>query len=337
MKLSLAIFIGALAMHAAAPSSSPTEYHVVKRISVPGNGGFDYLAVDAAARRLYVSHGTKVDVIDIDSGMIAGNIPNTRGVHGIAIASESGHGFVTDGATSTVTAFDLQTLKFITEVKTGEGPDAIIYDPATRRIFAYNGEGESATAIDAESLKVAGTIELGGSPEFSASDGNGNVFVNLENRNAVVKLDSRKLAVTARWPLAPCQSPSSMAIDKKNGRLFIGCRNHLFTVVDSNNGRIISTLPIGDHVDASAFDADSGLIFNSCGDGTIWIFHQESPDNYTHIQTVHTQPSAKTMALDPKTHRLFLSAAQFEPAPPNSTKGRGPMKPGSFAVLVVAR
>lgn len=337
MKQTLAIFIVALAVYAAPPASSSEGYHVIKRIPVPGNGGFDYLTVDNNARRLYVSHGTKVDVIDIDSGSVVGSIPNTKGVHGIAIAPESGRGFATDGATSTVTVFDLKTLKPITQVKTGDGPDATIYDPATRRVFAYNGEGESATVIDSGSATVAGTIRLGGSPEFSAADGKGNVFVNLENKNVVAKLDSRNLTVAARWPLAPCESPSSMAIDRSNGRLFIGCRNHLFVVVDTGTGKVIATAPIGDHVDASAFDADRGLVFNSCGDGTIWAFHQDSPDKYTHVQTVQTQPSAKTMALDPKTHRLFLSAAEFESAPPNSTKRRGPIKPGSFAVLVVGR
>lgn len=337
MKPILSVLIAAAGLYAWAPPSVRTAYHVINKIQVPGNGGFDYLTVDPAARKLYVSHGTKVDVIDIDAEKVAGSVPNTKGVHGIAIAPESGHGFVSDGVTSTVTVFDLKTLKPIREVKTGKGPDAIIYDPATHRIFAYNGDGDSATVIDANSFHVAGTIGLGGSPEFSASDGNGHVFVNLENRNALVKLDSRKLSVTVRWPLAPCESPSSMAIDKNNRRLFIGCGNHLFTVVDSGNGRVISTSPIGDHVDATAFDAERGLIFNSCGDGTIWVFHQDSPDKYTYVQTVNTQPSAKTMALDPKTHRLFLSAAEFEPPSANSGKRRGPVKPGSFAVLVVGR
>jgi DNA-binding beta-propeller fold protein YncE len=337
MKQALAMFVFALAVHATSPASSSTGYHIVKKIPVPGDGGFDYLTVDDAARRLYVSHGTKVDVIDIDAGTVAGSVPNTKGVHGIAIAQESGHGFATDGTTSAVTVFDLKGLKSITEVKTGEGPDAIVYDPATRRVFAYNGEGESATVIDSASAKVAGTIELGGSPEFSAADGKGNVFVNLENKNMVVKLDSRKLTIVARWPLARCESPSSMAIDRSNHRLFIGCRNHLLAIVDTGNGQVISTAPIGDHVDATAYDVDRGLIFNSCGDGTIWIFHQDSPDKYTHVQTVQTQPGAKTMALDPKTHDLFLSAAEFGPKPASSAKGRGPIKSGSFTVLVVGR
>lgn len=305
-------------------------YHVVKRIPVPGDGGWDYLSVDNAARRLYVSHGTQVEVLDVDSGSIVGQIPNTQGVHGIAIAPDADRGFTSNGTAATVTIFDLKTLAPIGEVKTGKKPDAIIYDPATHRVFAFNGGSDSATAIDAADGKVAGTIELGGGPEFAAADGAGRVFVNLEDKSEALQLDSRNLKVEKRWPLAPCKAPSSMAMDRRNRRLFIGCRNKMMVVINPDSGKVVTTLPIGDHVDATAFDPATGLIFNSNGDGTISVVHEDSPDQYSAVETVKTQSGAKTMALDPKTHNLFLSVAE-RPVP------RGPVKPGSFTILVVGR
>ena len=290
-------------------------YSVIKKIPIAGTGSWDYLAVDEAARRLYVSHGTQVEVVDIDSGTVVGNIPNTKGVHGIAIAPEFGRGFVSDGQANTVTIFDLKTLKPIADVPTGQKPDAIIYDPATSRVFAFNGGSNSATAIDAAGGKVAGTVDLQGGPEFAAADGNGFVYNNLEDESLVLKINSRELKVEQRWPTAPCSSPSSMAMDRANRRLFIGCRSKVMAVLDADTGKVITTLPIGDHVDATAFDAETKLIFNSNGEGTITVIHEDSPDKYSFVETVKTAPRAKTMALDPKTHRLFLSTAengQFE-------------------------
>ena len=307
----IAVFSCAL-FAAPAPSSG---YSVIKKIPIPGQGSWDYLAVDEAARRLYVSHGTQVEVIDIDSLAVVGNIPKTPGVHGIALAPELGRGFVSNGQTATVTIFDLKTLKPIGDVPTGQKPDAIIFDPATSRVFAFNGGGNSATAIDAASGKVAGTVNLDGGPEFAAADGNGYVFDNLEDESLVLKINSRELKVEQRWPTAPCASPSSMAMDRPNRRLFLGCRSKVMAVVDADSGKVITTLPIGDHVDATAFDPDTKLIFNSNGEGTITVIHQDSPDKYSVVETVKTAPKAKTMALDPKTHRLFLSTAengQFE-------------------------
>ncbi len=297
---------------AAAPADG---YSIIKKITIPGEGSWDYLAVDEAARRLYVSHGTQVEVIDIDSGTVAGNIPKTMGVHGIAIAADAGRGFVSNGKTATVTIFDLKTLKPIAEVPTGQKPDAIIFDPATSRVFAFNGGSNSATAIDAATGKVAGTVDLGGGPEFAVADGNGLVFDNLEDESLVLKIDSRKLKVDQRWPTAPCASPSSIAMDIANRRLFIGCRNKVMAVMNADTGKVITTLPIGDHVDATAFDPQTKLIFNSNGEGTVTVIRQDAPDKYSVVQTVKTLPKAKTMALDPKTHRLFLSTAegsQFE-------------------------
>jgi DNA-binding beta-propeller fold protein YncE len=302
-------------------STAQGGYSVVKKIPIPGQGGWDYLTVDEGARRLYVSHGAQVEVLDLDSLTLVGNIPKTPGVHGIAIAPELGRGFISNGQGNNVTIFDLKTLKPLGEVPTGQKPDAIIYDLATSRVFAFNGGSNSATAIDAASGKVAGTVNLEGGPEFAAADGKGSVFDNLEDESLVVKINSRDLKVEQRWPTAPCASPSSMAMDRANRRLFIGCRSKVMAVMDADTGKIITTLPIGDHVDATAFDNDTKLIFNSNGEGTISVIHQDTPDKYSAVETVKTLPRAKTMTLDPKTHRLFLSTAEN----------------GQFEVLVVGR
>jgi len=301
--------------------ASDTGYTLIKKIPIPGQGGWDYLTVDEAARRLYVSHGTQVEVLDVDSGAIVGKIENTQGVHGIAVAADIGRGFASDGESSTVTIFDLKTLKMIAEVPTGKKPDAIIYDLTTSRVFAFNGGSNSATVIEAKDGKVAGTIDLGGGPEFAAADGKGYVYNNLEDESLVLKINSRTLKVEQRWPTAPCASPSSMAMDRPNRRLFIGCRSKVMAVMNADTGQVITTLPIGDHVDATAFDPDSRLVFNSNGEGTITVIHQDSPDKYAVVENVKTLPKAKTMALDPKTHRLFLSTAEA----------------GQFEVLVVGR
>ena len=312
------LILGCALFAAPAPSGG---YSVVKKISISGQGSWDYLTVDEGARRLYVSHGTQVEVLDIDSLSAVGNIQKTPGVHGIAIAPELGRGFVSNGQASTVTIFDLKTLKPLGDVPTGQKPDAIIFDPATSRIFAFNGGSNSATAIDAATGKVAGTVNLEGGPEFAAADGEGYVFNNLEDESQVVKINSRELKVEQRWPTAPCASPSSMAMDRANRRLFLGCRSKVMAVMNADTGQIITTLPIGDHVDATAFDAETKLIFNSNGEGTISVIHEDSPDKYSPVETVKTVPRAKTMALDPKTHRLFLSTAEN----------------GQFEVLVVGK
>lgn len=305
----------------AAPAFAQGGYGITSKIAIPGTGGWDYLNVDEAARRLYVSHGTQVEVVNIDSKSLEATIPNTPGVHGIALAPELGRGFTSNGQASTVTIFDLKTLKKIGDVPTGKKPDAIIYDPATAQVFAFNGDSESATVISAADGKVAGTVPLGGGPEFAVADGNGFVYDNLEDKSQIVKIDAKKLTVAERWPVAPCEAPSSMAMDRANHRLFIGCRSKIMAVIDSESGKIVATLPIGDHVDATAFDEDSRLIFFSNGEGTISVFHQDSADKYSAVETVKTLPRAKTMALDPKSHQLFLSTAEG----------------GKFEVLVVGK
>jgi DNA-binding beta-propeller fold protein YncE len=298
----------------AAPASSG-GYSVIKKIPLPGTGSWDYLTVDEAARRLYVSHGTQVEVLDIDALTVVGSIPKTLGVHGVALAPETGRGFVSNGQANNVTIFDLKTLKPIADVPTGQKPDAIIYDPATSRVFAFNGGSNSATAIDAAAGKVAGTVDLGGGPEFAAADGKGYVYDNLEDESLVLKINASDLKVEQRWPTAPCSSPSSMAMDRPNRRLFLGCRSKVMAVLNADTGKVITTLPIGDHVDATAFDTETRMIFNSNGEGTVTVIRQDDPDKYSVVETVKTAPRAKTMALDPKTHRLFLSTAengQFE-------------------------
>jgi DNA-binding beta-propeller fold protein YncE len=287
-------------------SFAAAGYHLLRTITVGGAGGWDYLTVDEPGRRVFVSHETQVEVIDLASNSVSAKIPGTPGVHGIALAQEEGRGFVSNGRASTVTIFDLKTLVAISQVPTGKKPDAIVYDPWTHRVFAMNGGGDSSTVIDAASGKVVGTIALGGGPEFATADGSGNVFVNLEDQSLALRIDAQNLTVKNRWPLAPCERPSSMAIDRANHRLFIGCRSKVMAVVNSENGNVIVTLPIGDHVDASAFDAATGLVFNSTGEGTIDVFHQDSPDKYTAVQRIPTHAGSKTMALDAKTHQLLV-------------------------------
>jgi len=322
--LLLALLLAAFLM-AASPEGG---YKIIKKFPVPGDGGWDYVTVDPQARRLYVSHGTEVNVLNVDTGEVVGKIPDTKGVHGIVIPPGSDRGYTTNGQANTSTMFDVKTLKVLGEVKTGKKPDAVLYDPATKRVFTFNGDGESATAIDAATGEVAGTVELGGGPEAGVADGKGSVFVNLEAKAEVVKFDSRKLAVLAHWPLAPCKTPTGMALDRKNGRLFVGCRSKVMAVVDTESGKVITTLPIGGGVDGTVFERSSGNIFNSNGDGTVTVIHQDSPDNYTVVETVQTQPGAKTIALDSKTHQLYLSVAEREAKT---------IKPGTFTILVLGK
>jgi len=298
-----------------ASATAADQFTLIKKIPVGGEGGWDYLSVDPDAHRLYVSHGTLVEVIDLETEKVVGQIPDTAGVHGIAIATEFGRGYTSNGKSNTSTSFDLKSLMALGNTPTGSKPDGIIYDPATKRVFTFNGDGNSATAINASDGKMVGTVDLGGGPEFAAADGKGVVFVNLEEENLVVAFDSQALKVLNKWPLDPCKTPTAMAMDRKNRRLFIGCRSQVAAFVNADTGKVIQTLPIGDHVDAAAFDSDKGFVFFSNGDGTVNVFHQDTPDKYTAVQTIKTAPRAKTMAFDPTTKRLYLSTAeagQFE-------------------------
>jgi PQQ-like domain len=315
-------------------------YHLVKSIALGGDGGWDYLTFDGAARKLYISRSTRVLVLDAETGKVSGEIPNLSGVHGIAIAQDAGRGFISNGRSDMVTIFDLKTGKVLSEVKsTGQNPDAIIYDPASHRAFAFNGRSGSATAIDAATGKVAGTIALGGKPEFAASDLRGSVFVNVEDKNEVVAIDSKNLTATHHWPLAGCDEPSAMAIDAAHQRLVIGCGNQTALIVDSTSGRVVTKLPICKGVDAAGFDPGAGLAFASCGDGTLTVAHEDSPDSWKVVASAATKQGARTMALDEKTHQVYLVTAQFGPRPaPTAAEPhpRPPMVPGTFEVLVVS-
>ncbi len=315
-------------------------YHLAKEIPLGGEGGWDYLTVDSAARRLYVSHATKVVVVDVDSGKTVGEVGNLSGVHGIAVAADLGRGFISNGRSSMVTIFDLKTLATISEVKvTGENPDAILYDPATHQVFAFNGRSKDATVLDGKTGKVVGTIALGGKPEFATSDAAGKVFVNIEDVSEVIAIDARSLKVLAHWPLKPCESPSGMAIDRKHHRLLIGCENKMAAVMDNTNGKVVTTVPIGDGVDANGFDPGTGLGYSSNGEGTLTVIREETPDRFTVAETVTTRKGARTMALDEKTHTVYLPTAQFGPAPAATAEQPRPrptMLPNTFTVLVVS-
>ncbi|HUI40613.1 MAG TPA: YncE family protein [Terriglobia bacterium] len=321
----------------AAPSSG---YHLIKKVTLGGEGFWDYLKFDDDANRLFISRGTHVMVVDGSTYAVVGDIPDTDGVHGIALAPEFGRGFTSDGRSNQVTIFDLKTLKTIGTAKTGEGADGIIYDPGSKRVFTFNGRAGTSTAIDAENGQVAGTITLDGRPEFGAADGEGHVYNNLEDKSIVLQIDSKNLKVLNRWPLAPCESPSGMAIDPEHRRLFIGCHNKLMAIMDADNGKVVATVPIGQGVDANRFDPGTQLAFSSNGDGTLTVVHEDSPDKYTVVDNVETQRGARTMALDLKTHRVFSVTAEFEPPPADAKPGerrRPSMVPGTFTLLVLGQ
>jgi DNA-binding beta-propeller fold protein YncE len=271
---------------------------------------------------------------------VVGKIADTPGVHGIAIASDLGRGFVSDGRTNKVTIFDLKTLHTTGEAATGKNPDAIIYDPASKRVFTFNGGSANATAIDAAKGTVAGTIDLGGRPEFATADGEGHVYVNLEDKSAVVAIDSRNLTAGEKWPLAPCEEPSGMALDAKHHRLFIGCSNKMMAVVNAENGKVLATPATGDGVDANGFDPGTGLAFSSNGEGTLTVVHEDSPDKFSVVENVKTVRGARTMALDLKTHNVLLPCAEYGPAPAPTAdrpRPRPAVLPGTFAILVVGK
>jgi len=323
---------GALVRGADAP------YHLIKEIPVGGDGGWDYLSVDEAGRRLYVSHGTKVVVIDIDKDAVVGEIGDAQGVHGIAIAPELKRGFSSNGRENKAGIVDLETLKTLSKVDTGQNPDGMVYEPGKQEVYMFNGRGQSATVIDAKAGTVVATIPLDGKPEFPAADPKaGRVYDNLEDKSVVVAIDTGTHAVVNRWPVAPGEEPSGMAIDVAHHRLFLGCGNKLMVMMDSTTGKVVATVPIGDGVDATAFDPGTLLAFSSNGEGTVTIAKEEKPDKLTVVQTLVTEPRARTMTLDPKTHRIYLASAKFEPAPAPAAGGarqRPKMIDGSFKILV---
>jgi hypothetical protein len=334
------VSIAGVSLAAVAWAAAGSGYHVVTTYKVGGDGGWDYLTTDSDARHIFISRGTHVMVVDADSGKSVGDIADTQGVHGIALAPELGRGFTSNGREGTVSIFDIKTLATSSKVKVGDNPDAILYDPATKRVFTFNGRSQDSTAIDAATGKVLGTIKLDGKPEFAASDAKGEIFVNIEDKSELVVIDPNKLEVKAKWPLAPCTEPSGLSIDRKHRRLFVGCDNKMMAVVDADSGKVLATPAIGDGVDATTFDAETGLAFASCGaDGVLTVVKEESPGKFS-AENVPTQKGARTLALDAKTHHVFVVTAEFGPRPAATADNPHPrpaILPDSFVVLVVGK
>ena len=317
-----------------------TKYKVEGRYPVPGEGGFDYVTLDSSSRRIYVSHATQVDVLDADSGKLVGTIPDTPGVHGIAIVSAFKHGFTSNGREDKVSMFDPSTLQLIKKIDVGKGPDGIYYDPGSKRVFTNNHGSHDISAIDAATGEVVGTVKAGGDGEQAVIGADGLIYVNSEDTAEVVVFDPKSLEVKKRFPIGVAKVPTGLAYDAKTNRLFIGCRNEpKMVVMDAATGKVITSFPIGAGVDFAAFDPGARLIFFSCVDGTLSIFHEKSADEYEDAGAVKTQPSAKTMAFDPKTKKIFLPAAEYQetPAADPSRPPQRTIKPGTFVVVVVGK
>lgn len=335
-----AIAVPALAAIFLAGVTAPAAaYHLAREVKLAGAEGWDYLTFDASRGRLFVTHGTHVEVLDSTTLKLTGAIADTPGVHGVAIADSLAHGYVSAGATSSIVVFDLTSLARLAELKTtGDNPDAILYEPISHRVFAFNGRGRNVTVVDTAKNRVAGTIALDAKPEFAVHDGGGRVFVNLEDRNSLAAIDARTLALTATWPLLGCEEPTGLAIDREHHRLFAACSNKVMVIVDSMTGHGIAQVPIGAGVDGAAFDSAEQLAFASGGDGTLTIIREETPDKFSVVETVATRPGARTMTLDERTHRVFLATAQrnpVAPATPDQPHPRATVVPGTFEVLVV--
>jgi len=298
-----------MALTAAPPGASYGSYGFVQEIGVPGPGSWDYLSIDPAARRLYVAHGDQVDVIDIDRNAIVGTIADTPGVHGFAIARELGRGFASDGRAAQISIVDLNSLHTLATVATGTNPDAIVFEPTRGEVYTFNGRANSATVIDARSGEVVATIDLPGKPEFAVADpAAGRIYDNIEDQNLVVAIDVRSHAIVGRWPIAPGQGPAAMALDSTHHRLFLGCRNQRLVMLDTRDGRVLATLPIGQGVDASVFDAATQLVFSANGEGTVSIAREQGRGSLAVVQTLPTRARARTLALDPASHRIYLAS-----------------------------
>jgi len=310
------------------------QFQVAERVTLGGEGGWDYLIYDADGHRLFITRGSHVMVVDATTLKVIGDIPDLSGIHGVALAPAMNRGFISNGGDNTVTIFDLKTLKKLDSVKVGERPDAILYEPFSKRVFTFNARSHDTTAVDAVTGKVAGTVPLGGKPEFPASDGKGKLYVNIEDKSQIAEVDVSKLAVLNTWSIAPCQEPSALAFDVAHHRLFAGCDNKMTAVVDSDSGKVVTTVPIGEGVDAGAFNPDTQQVFMSCGEGVLTVIHQDSPDKYSVQQNLATVRGARTMALDAKDNVVYLVTAKREDKPP--APGQRPaMVPGTFELIVV--
>ena len=315
----------------ASPSRGAETYHLLKEIPIGGEGGWDYVSIDEASRRLFVSHATKVVVVDLDTDKVVGEIADTPGVHGIALAPRLGRCFVSNGKENKVGIVDLKTLQTLSKVDTGENPDAILFEPVQNEVYAFNGRGKSATVVEAKTGRVVATIPLPGKPEFATTDAQaGRVYCNIEDKSVVVAIDIKTHSVVNTWPIAPGESASGMAIDTAHHRLFLGCDNKLMVMMDSASGKVLASVPIGRHVDANAFDPATQLAFSSNGEGNVTIAREDPPDKLTVVQTLTTAPNARTIALDPKSHRIYLPTAKTEPV----AGGRPKVVPETFKIMV---
>ena len=328
---------------------SDSGYHVLRKFPIPGDGNWDYVRADSVNRRLYVSHGTEVDVLNLDTGEIVGKLMPPKGAddkspmqtHGAVAAPDLGLGFTSDGGASSSTIFDLKTLKTLGQVKLKGSPDGFVYDPFTHLAFMFSEDTKDGTAIDGVQRKVVGTIPVGGKPEEAVSDEQGRLYIDVQDKDVVLQVDAKKLAVTEKWPVGTtCHEPASLAIDMPHQRLFVGCRNQVMIVMDATNGHVLATLLIGEVTDAAEYDPQGNLIFSSNIDGTLTVIHEESPNKYTVVDNVKTEFGARTMALDLKTHRLFMILADRSNIPAKGTASqhlRPVIIPNTFHVLVVGK
>ena len=341
----LSLFLSPLLSVLARALPPEDDYHLIMKYTLGGEGGWDYMTLDPSTRRLYISHRDHVHVLDADSRAVIGDISGMHLVHSIALVKELGRGFISDGSGHTafgnggdrIVIFDLVTLKIIGEVKTSKNPDCLIYDPTSRRIFSFSGVARNVSVIDPANGTLIATIPLGGQVEYAVADGKGMIYNNVEDTNEIIALDSLSLTIKARWPVAPTGKPTALAMDREHHRLFSAGRNpKKLVVIDADSGSVIQSFPIGGNADAVVYEPETGLVFASTGEGRLDIFHEDSPEGFRLIQTIYTQPGARTMALDPKTHNLFLVTADFG-APPNPADPRPRILPGTFGLLVYGR
>jgi len=323
--------------YASSADAAAGDYAVKRKFVIGGEGGWDYLTYDESAHRLFVSRGTHVHVVDPDKGTVVGDIADTPGVHGIALAQDLGKGFISNGRDNSVTVFDLKTLETLARIRTGgENPDFIAYDPVSQRVFAFNGRSHSASVVDPVGMKLITTIALDGKPESAVTDGKGIIFVNIEDKNEITALDAANAVVVSTRPVAGCEEPAALAMDRERRRLFVGCQNKMLAVLDADSGKRVAALPIGAGVDASAFDPGTKLAFSSQDDGTLTVIEERGADSYAVVQNVITQKGARTLALNPRNHDIYLITAEFDAVPAKGQqRARRDLKPGTFTLIVV--
>ena len=332
-RIRLGLILAATALLAGQSSSM---YRVTHTYTLGGDGSWDYVVPDPPNHRLFIARQNRVMVVDEDSGKLLGEVTGINGAHGTAIAERTGHGFATSGNDRSVVMFDLKTFMALGRIPAAEDADAIVYDPASNRVFTLNGDAHSSTVIEPQAGALITNIPLGGKPEYGASAGDGKVYANLTDISEVVEIDAKQATVTRRWSTAPCKQPVSMAIDTAHHRLFSGCRSGLMAVSDYDAGKVVATLPIGMGVDGAGYDAASGDAFASNADGTLTVIHQDTPDQYRVVENVPTPAGSRNMGLDPANHRVFIVSAKFGPAP-TTGRGRAPVLPGSFAMMTIER